>query len=137
MQQQDALERVKGAQHQQVERPVVALGVELVEGLDQPGRDVPLETVLELEEFAEGGVVGEVGEGVVAPGPALVPDLVDGSLLLLGCGVMGREADLSQEAIDLLETLLGLGAIEGGQVIERDGQEVLHLEMWGFGRIGL
>lgn len=63
MQQQHALQAVQGTQHQHVHAAVVALGQQPVEGLDQPGGDVPLEPVLQLEELAEGGVIAQVGEG--------------------------------------------------------------------------
>ncbi|ROW13368.1 hypothetical protein VPNG_05448 [Cytospora leucostoma] len=62
VQEQHALQAVQRAQHEGVHAPVVALGQQPVERLDQPRGDVPLEAVLQLEELAEGGVVGQVGE---------------------------------------------------------------------------
>lgn len=62
VQQQGALQRVEGAQHQEVHAAVVALGQQAVQGLDQARGDVPLEPVLQLEELAEGGVAAQVGE---------------------------------------------------------------------------
>lgn len=64
MQQQDALQRVEGAHNQQVERAVVALCVELVERLDEARGNVPLEAILQLEEFAKGSVAAEVRKRV-------------------------------------------------------------------------
>lgn len=66
MQQQHALDQVEGAEDQQVVLAVAALGDEAVERGQQALRDVPLESFLQLEELAEGGVAGELGEGLGA-----------------------------------------------------------------------
>jgi hypothetical protein len=64
VQEQHALYQVQGAEDQEVVLAVAALCDEAVESREQALRDVPLEALLQLEELAEGRVVGEVGEGL-------------------------------------------------------------------------
>lgn len=64
VQQQHTLDRVEGAEDQEVVLTVGALGHETVEGVDEPQGDVPLEALLELEELPEGRVVGQVRQGL-------------------------------------------------------------------------
>jgi hypothetical protein len=62
VQQQHALQQVEGADDEQVVLAFATTRHQAVEGVEQAVGDVPLETLLQLEEFEEGRVVGQVGE---------------------------------------------------------------------------
>lgn len=86
--------------------PVAASDHQPVEGREEALSDVPFESLLELEELAEGRVRREVGK--------------DFALGTLGASQVAgtREADLGEEALDLLEALFDFRAVEGGEVVE-------------------
>ena len=106
MQKQDSLDQVEGVDDQGIVVPFAASDHQPVEGREEALGDVPLEPFLELEELAEGRVRREVGE--------------DFALGTLGAPQVARarEADLGEEALDLLETLFDFGPVKGGEVVE-------------------
>lgn len=64
VQKHDALDQIQRAHDQHVVLPIATLGQQSVERVDQAQGHVPLEALLQLEEFAKGGVVGEFLEAL-------------------------------------------------------------------------
>jgi hypothetical protein len=62
MQEQCALNEVQGTQDQEIILSITALGHEAIQSPDQAHGDVPFESLLQLEELAEGRVAGQIGE---------------------------------------------------------------------------
>ena len=144
MHQQHPLQQIQRRHEQEVILPVAPLSQKPLQTRDQPDRDVPLEALLQLEEFAKGGVVFELGKlfrrrslvGVLLCGCCRSGADGDRMSLLVACcpylrRVLGRgrgagEADLREEAFELAEAFADLAAVEGGEVVEGEGEEGLH-----------
>lgn len=60
------------------------------------------------------------------------------SAVVAGGGrLVGRETDLGEQAVDLPQTLLDLLAVKRGEVVEGDGEKVLHNLLAQGGLFGL
>lgn len=62
MKQQNALNQIQSAQNQEVILPITTTRQQTIESLDKPGRHVPLETFLQLEELAKSRVARQLRE---------------------------------------------------------------------------
>jgi hypothetical protein len=128
VEQEDALNEIEGVHDEQVVLAVAAPDDQEVERREEPLGNVPLEALLQLEELAEGRIAREVGEhlarGLFAVAVPVSP-VVD-ALLPRAAGA--GQADLRQQAFDLLQSLLDLAAVKGREVVEGEGEEGLHCE---------
>tara|TARA_R110002060_G_scaffold65761_1_gene74762 strand:- start:1216 stop:1443 length:228 start_codon:yes stop_codon:yes gene_type:complete len=62
MQQQTALNQIQCLDNQQIILPIVRLSQQPVQAIDQAHRNIPLEPVLQLEEFPESWIVPQLVE---------------------------------------------------------------------------
>jgi len=131
MQQQYSLDQIQTRQDEQVVLAIIALPQQAIETVDQAQRDVPLKALLELEELAEGGVLGELGEFLArrcvgrggGGGEERAPFV----------GAFGGEADLREQAFDLAQAFADFGGVVRGEVIEGEGEEGFHCFLGGEG----
>lgn len=94
------MDEVQSTQDQEIILSITALGHEAVQSTDQAHGDIPFESFLQLEELAEGRVLGQVGE--VFSGRRrlnVVSARVFAAVSAIVSGI--READLSEEAFNL------------------------------------
>ena len=134
VQQQHTLQQVKRVDDQQVILAVAAAHDQPVEGSQQTLRNVPLKPFLQLEELAESRVGRQVREHLTSRRLLLLL-LLWLLLLVLGVGMFAgtagtRKTDLCEEAFDLLKAFFDFTRVEGGEVVEGEGEEGLHDGRW-------
>lgn len=111
MQQQHTLRQVEGLHDEQVVLAVAAARDESIQGVEKPLRDVVLEALLQPEELAEGRVDRQLGEAAHRGRRVL-------DLARLGWRAISRQAELCQEALDLLHALFYLRSVERTEIIK-------------------
>lgn len=111
MQQESSLDEIKGIEDQKIILSVAALSHETVKSADQAHGNIPLESLLQLEEFLESGILGQLGEVLLFGGCLSVVFVVAGAARVVATGI--READLGEKTFDLAETLADLGTVVG------------------------
>lgn len=79
MQQESSLDEIKGIEDQEIILSVAALSHETVKSTDQAHGNIPLESLLQLEEFLESGILGQLGEVLLFGGCLSVVFMVAGS----------------------------------------------------------
>lgn len=121
VEQQHALDQVEGVDDQEVVLAVAAAHDQPVERGEQALRNVPLEALLQLEELAEGRVARQVGQHLARRLLLLFPLSPWLGHALLPRAARPGQADLREQALDLLQALLDLAAVEGRQVVEGEG----------------
>lgn len=121
VQQHESLEQIQSAENEQVVRAIGTSSHESIEGADKAHGDVPLKSLLQLEELVEGRIAGDLGDQLRRR--RFLLEIQSRVLDHGGCtaisALRSRQANVGQQTLDLAQTLSDLGAVVGREVVER------------------
>jgi hypothetical protein len=124
VQQQHALYEVEGTEDKKIILPITTLGHKPVQRANQAHSHIPLETLLQLEEFAKRRIARQLGE--ILTGARSCRLVRAATTTIVGCSsslwFRVRKADLRQQTLHLAQSLADLGPVVGGEVIECEGE---------------
>lgn len=119
MQKQHALDQVERVDDEQIVLAVAAAHDQPVESREQALRNVPLEALLQLEEFSEGRVAREVGQHFAL---RLVSVSSGGCSALFPGAARAGQADLGEQPLDLFQAFSNFATVKRRQIVEGERQ---------------